>query len=329
MKSYLSSLLCAVLLILGSSVGFLACSDDDGAPEILPPTDETPADSTSTPGADSTAVAVLDSAEVWCNRDGQRIYGMLYKKVAPDHRAPAVILSHSAMLTHAAMKGYAKALAEKGLVAYCFDFCGGSADSRSDGSTDSMTVFTEVDDLKAVLSQIRKFDCVDADSVYLLGSSQGGLVSALAAEDCADRVRGLILFYPAFNMPDLIRQFGDYLGGGSWGNMGGSWGGMGDLGNMFTFSQAFIDALKDFDVWSHIGTYPRPVVIIHGSKDIVVPVSNSEKAVKLYPDATLHIIEGASHGFNAANLGELGAMMGFTADYDDVVLPIVYQCVNR
>ena len=147
MKRFLSSIFCVAALSLLSTASFTACSDDDGAPEVVPPTDETPADSTSTPGADSTAVAVLDSAEVWCNRDGQRIYGMLYKKVAPGHRAPAVILSHSAMLTHAAMKGYAKALAEKGLVAYCFDFCGGSADSRSDGSTDSMTVFTEVDDL--------------------------------------------------------------------------------------------------------------------------------------------------------------------------------------
>ena len=329
MKTNLSSLFCALALFFACSAGFIACSDDDGAPEILPPTDETPADSTSAPGTDSTAVAVLDSAEVWCNRDGQRIYGMLYKKVAPGHRAPAVILSHSAMLTHAAMKGYAKALAEKGLVAYCFDFCGGSADSRSDGSTDSMTVFTEVDDLKAVLDQVRKFDCVDADSVYLLGSSQGGLVSALAAEDCADRVRGLVLFYPAFNMPDLIRQFGDYLGGGSWGNMGGSWGNLGGMGDMFSMSEAFIESLKDFDVWSHIGTYARPVVILHGSKDIIVPVSNSQKAAELYPDAKLHIIEGASHGFNAANLGELGAMMGFTADYDGEVLPIVCRFLNR
>ena len=104
---------------------------------------------------------------------------------------------------------------------------------------------------------------------------------------------------------------------------------MGDLGNMFSMSEAFIESLKDFDVWSHIGTYARPVVILHGSKDFIVPVSNSQKAAELYPDAKLHIIEGASHGFNAANLGELGAMMGFTADYDGEVLPIVCQFLNR
>ena len=128
---------------------------------------------------------------------------------------------------------------------------------------------------------------------------------------------------------DIIRQFGDYLGGGSWGNLGGGWGDLGGLGDMFSMSEAFIESLKDFDVWSHIGTYARPVVILHGSKDIIVPVSNSQKAAERYPDAKLHIIEGASHGFNAANLGELGAMMGYTADYDGEVLPIVYQFLNR
>ena len=215
------------------------------------------------------------------------------------------------------------------MAAYCFDFCGGGSESQSDGSTDSMTVFTEVNDLKAVLATVRGLDVVHPDSVYLLGSSLGGMVSALVAEDEPEKVAGLILFYPAFNMPDLVRQFGDLMNG--WGgSMGGSWGGSwGDMGSMFSISQAFIDALKDYDVWQHIGTFPRPVAILHGSKDWIVPVSNSEKAVGLYPNATLHVIEGANHGFNAANLGGFGSMMGGTADYDSIVMPIVYDFLGR
>ena len=126
-----------------------------------------------------------------------------------------------------------------------------------------------------------------------------------------------------------MRQFGDLMNG--WGgSMGGSWGGSwGDMGSMFSMSQAFIDAMKDYDVWQHIGTFPRPVAILHGSKDWIVPVSNSEKAVGLYPNATLHVIEGANHGFNAANLGGFGSMMGGTADYDSIVMPIVYDFLGR
>lgn len=302
------------------------CSDDEDS--ILPPADDDAVTDT-TAISEQPAEAVLDSTELWCMNGNQRIYGLLYTKARPGERVPAVILSHSYSLSHAAMRGYARSLAEKGMAAYCFDFCGGGSESQSDGSTDSMTVFTEVNDLKAVLATVRGLDVVHPDSVYLLGSSLGGMVSALVAEDEPEKVAGLILFYPAFNMPDLVRQFGDLMNG--WGgSMGGSWGGSwGDMGSMFSMSQAFIDALKDYDVWQHIGTFPRPVAILHGSKDWIVPISNSEKAVGLYPNATLHVIEGANHGFNEANLGGFGSMMGGTADYDSIVMPIVYDFLGR
>ena len=110
-------------------------------------------------------VAVLDSVEFSCKKGDLNIYGLMYTKVTPGKKAPAVILSHSSSLTHAAMRDYARQIANLGMVAYCFDFCGGSKKSLSDGSTDSMTVFTEVDDLNAVLTAVRGLDCVDPDSV--------------------------------------------------------------------------------------------------------------------------------------------------------------------
>ena len=275
-------------------------------------------------------VAVLDSVEFSCKKGDLNIYGLMYTKVTPGKKAPAVILSHSSSLTHAAMRDYARQIANLGMVAYCFDFCGGSSESKSDGSTEDMTVFTKEEDLKTVLAAVSKLDIVDADSIYLLGSSEGGLVSALVAEDCPKDVRGLILFYPAFNIPDLVNQFGDLM------NQWGNWGNLGNLGNLrnlggmsMSMSETYINAIKDYDVWSNIGTYPNPVTIIHGSADIIVPISNSERAVKLYPDAKLHVIEGANHGFNAANLGSLGSMMGASADYDNQVLPIVFQALHR
>ena len=90
-------------------------------------------------------------------------------------------------------------------------------------------------------------------------------------------------------------------------------------------SEAYINSIKDFDVWSHIGKFDKPVCIIHGTSDMIVPISNSEKAVALYPSATLHPIEGANHGFNAVNLGSMGSIMGASADYDSKVIPIVQE----
>ena len=238
------------------------------------------------------------------------------------------------------MRGYASAIAKMGYAAYCFDFCGGSDKSKSGGSTDDMTVFTEVEDLRAVVKTVKSLGYVEPSEVYLLGSSQGGLVSALLADECPDDFAGMILFYPAFNIPEMVSKFsgfgnwGDFGDFGNWGDFGdfGNWGDFGDwgdFGGMMSMSEKYINSIKDFDVWSHIGKFPKPVCIIHGTADIIVPISNSEKAVGLYPSATLNKIEGANHGFNAANLGSMGSMMGASADYDSVVMPIVESFLSR
>ncbi|OYP60554.1 S9 family peptidase [Prevotella sp. P2-180] len=299
-----------VIVLMGfiaASMGVAACSSDDDNGTIPPENagNEEIIDSVQT-GTELT----VDSVEVWSERDGNRIFGMMYYNSTVSEKQPAVILSHSSSLTHEAMKGYASAIAKMGFAAYCFDFCGGSAKSKSDGKTDEMTVFTEVEDLRAVVKTVKSLDYVDSSNVCLLGSSQGGLVSALLADECPDDFAGMILFYPAFNIPEMVKMFSGF-------------GGFGDFGGMMSMSEAYINSIKDFDVWSHIGKFSKPVCIIHGTADMIVPISNSVKAVGLYPSATLNKIEGANHGFNAANLGSMGSMMGASADYDSVVLPIV------
>ena len=297
---------------------YLAYTDDDNG--------STPPDNTengeTTDSVQTGTELVVDSAEVWSERDGNRIFGMMYYNSASSKKQPAVILSHSSSLTHEAMSGYALAIAKMGYAAYCFDFCGGSDKSKSDGKTDEMTVFTEVEDLRAAVKTVKSQANVEASQVYLLGSSQGGLVSALLADECPNDFAGMILFYPAFNIPEMVSQFSGF---GDWGDFGdfGNWGDFGDFGGMMSMSEAYINSIKDFDVWSHIGKFSKPVCIIHGTADMIVPISNSEKAVGLYPSATLNKIERANHGFNAANLGSMGSMMGASADYDSVVLPIV------
>ena len=296
---------------------FAACSSDDDNGTTPPENGEETVDSVQT-GTD----LVVDSAEVLSERDGNRIFGMMYYNSASSKKQPAVILSHSSSLTHEAMSGYALAIAKMGYAAYCFDFCGGSDKSKSDGKTDEMTVFTEVEDLRSVVKTVKSQANVEPSQVYLLGSSQGGLVSALLADECPDDFAGMILFYPAFNIPEMVKMFSGF---GDWGDFGdfGNWGDFGDFGGMMSMSEAYINSIKDFDVWSHIGKFSKPVCIIHGTADMIVPISNSEKAVGLYPSATLNKIEGANHGFNAANLGSMGSMMGASANYDSVVLPIV------
>ena len=312
-KNFGQIVLCMLMAV---AMGLTACSSDDNEVTTPPDNNENVGDADST---QTDVEWVVDSVELWSQRDTNRIYGVMYYNPVTSKKQPAVILSHSSSLTHEAMRGYASAIAKMGYAAYCFDFCGGSDKSKSGGSTDDMTVFTEVEDLRAVVKTVKSLGYVEPSEVYLLGSSQGGLVSALLADECPDDFAGMILFYPAFNIPEMVSKFSGF---GDWGDFGdfGDWG---DFGGMMSMSEKYINSIKDFDVWSHIGKFPKPVCIIHGTADMIVPISNSEKAVGLYPSATLNKIEGANHGFNAANLGSMGSMMGASADYDSFVLPLV------
>lgn len=302
MKRMIPTLLCTIIALVAA--GLTACSSENINDETESITETT------------TEATAVDSLELWSRRDTNRIYGVMYRTASPK-RMPAVILSHSSSLTHAAMADYARKIAEHGFAAYCFDFCGGSPSSQSDGSSDQMTVFTEVEDLRAVVKTVKAEAYVDSTRVFLMGSSQGGLVSALLADETPEAFSGMVLLYPAFNIPDLVRTFSSLANG-----QAGSWGG---LSGQLPMGQDYLNTLKDFDVWSHIGRFAHPVCILHGTQDIIVPMSYSEKAADLYPDAQLHPVEGANHGFNKANLGSLGSLLGGQADYDGIVLPIVLE----
>lgn len=306
MRKVICLLSAACVLLLAGGVS--ACSDDDAAE--VPNSSETPGDPVSP--VEPAPEGSYTSETLYCMNGDSRIYGVMCRPAAGD-RVPAVLLSHSYALTHAAMLSYAQAIAGQGCAAYCFDFCGGSSESLSDGDTSEMTVFTEVDDLKAVLATVRELDFVDPDRIFLLGSSQGGLVSALVAEDCRDEVCGMVLFYPAFNIAEMVNLFA-----------GSSFGSSFDL---FGMSEAYVSSLAGYDVFAHIGTYDGDVLILHGSNDMIVPLSYSEQAVALYPHAELQVIEGANHGFNEANLGGFGSMGGFGSyfgNYDEEVLAALF-----
>ena len=183
-----------------------------------------------------------------------------------------------------------------------------------------MTVFTEVEDLEIVLGQIRSLDIVDPDNVFVLGSSQGGLVTALTAEKHSADIKGMILFYPAFNIPELISKFTSSSGTGSFpGWQGGTGSGFGNMG----MSDAFVNSIKDYDVYANIGTYQNDIIILHGTNDFLVDIKYSEKAVEKYPSAVLYPIQGGSHGFNNENLNGMASMVG--GEKDDVVMPYVFD----
>ena len=241
-------------------------------------------------GAESETYA-YETQELWAQRDENRIYGLIYIPQNAGEKMPAVIISHGFGGSHRSGAQYARALAERGYVVYCFDFCGGSPGSRSDGSTLEMSLFTEQADLEAVIAMVRALDYVDADNLFLLGTSQGGAVSALAAAARPQDIRGMVLLYPAFVMVDEANARFQSAA---------------DIPETYFFmwmevGRAYFEPLLDYDIYAAIAAYANDVLLIHGDADSIVPLSYSERAAEVYPSARLLTIPGAGHGFSGAD----------------------------
>ena len=229
-----------------------------------------------------------EERELWVERDGMRIFGVLFtpEGAGADCPRPAVICSHILGGTYKNSGKYAREMASRGYIAYAFDFCGGAAESRSTGKTTESSIKTEAADLSAVLDAIRALPEVDAQNVFLFGQSQGGAVSAMVAAERPNDVAGLILLYPAFiihglavemfgtadNVPDVYRLWLD-------------------LGRVYA-----VDAIE-YDFYEHIGAFTGPVLMFQGTADKLEPRHYTDRAAEVYADVDYEVFEGVGHSF--------------------------------
>lgn len=216
-------------------------------------------------------------------KDGKVIRGMIFRPDQEGESFPAVIFSHGFGSNYSELIHHGDEYSQNGIVIVFFDFCGGGFTSTSEGIMSEMTVDTEVMDLNTVLDKVIELPYVDKSSVYLQGESMGGLVTAMVAAKRKDDIKGIVLWYPAFIIPDDAKK-------------------RRKTGNTTIFgyvvSEEFDRAAIGLDVAKYQKAFDKPVLIVHGDKDSVVPLSYSSEAVKNYHDVTLKVIPGAGHGFD-------------------------------
>ncbi len=190
--TYVKNVIRAVILCLAviSLVILSGCTNRQNALSSENSDVEVPEKETEREQSDEMTIYDFETQEIYAQRGENRIYGVIYIPQGNEEKMPTVIFSHGFGGTHSVGTQYAEALAREGYVVYCFDFCGGSPDSRSDGSTLEMSLFTERDDLEAVIDMIQELDYVDSDNLFLMGTSQGGAVSAITAAANQEEIRG-------------------------------------------------------------------------------------------------------------------------------------------
>ncbi len=224
--------------------------------------------------------------EIPIDKNDKHIYGKAY--ILKGKKRPLVILAHGLASSHKEGILYAEKLVDNGYNVYLFDFCGGGPKSKSSGKTTEMSIMTEVNDLEIVINQAKTWDFVDTNNIFIIGSSQGGIVAAIVASRCMKDIKGLILKYPAFAIPDQVHEQFESLE---------SLPEVADIFNWLTVGRIYAEDIWDYDVYEEIKKYNKPTLILHGDKDILAPISYSKKANELYPNSEFYTIKGAGHGF--------------------------------
>ena len=283
-KAILASLLIAASLVTGSSTIFAENQEQAANTEE---------------GYQETGDG-WSSVVTWTSNEDQKIYGEFYYPEDFDETKtyPVIIMSHGFASSHEAqfeVADWPQLMAQNGYISYIYDFCGGSPYSLSDGAFEDMSVMTEVGDLNKVIDFVKDQSFTDADNLFLMGSSQGGLVSALTAPDRNEDIKGMVLLYPAFCIPDNMREQypdRDAIHDGDT---------VQALG--MDMKSQYVTDVYDIDVMKEIEGFDGDVLIVHGIGDILVPYTDSVLAVEgPYADSSSEVYllngENTEHGFD-------------------------------
>ena len=244
------------------------------------------------PAADTSSIV---REELYAPGPGRTIYGYV---TAPanyrDTKLPTIIFSHGFSGRAESGDAWAHHLAAHGYAVYSFDFMGATEQSRSGNDVLAMSPFTEKDDLDAVLTMIRGQQFVDTQNVFLMGQSQGGVVSTMVAAERNDDIAGLILVYPAYVLFDDARALFSSVD---------------QIPATYTHrghvvGRAYFERCMDLDPYAQMPSVTKPVLLMHGTADTVVPISYAERAAQTFPNVRFERINGAGHAFDSAQTAQ-------------------------
>jgi pimeloyl-ACP methyl ester carboxylesterase len=128
------------------------------------------------------------------------------------------------------------------------------------------------------------------DSIALVGHSQGGVVAGMIAGELGDEIKALVQLAPAAVLKD------DALQGVL---MGKHYDPSNPPETLTVFfhrvGKGYFLAAQSLPIYEQSSLYKGPVLLIHGTKDKIVPHSYSEKYDQVYSNSQLQLYEGENH----------------------------------
>lgn len=259
-----------------------------------------------------------------CDREGLTIRGIQYfpENFEQEQQYPTIIASHGFLCNYTSMIRWCKDFAKIGYVAFCFSFCGGGnmleeQALKSDGESTKMSVLTEMKDLIAVKNFAKEQNYVDSENIILLGESQGGFVSGLAAAKCGAEIKKLVMIFPALCIPDHARK--GCLGGSSY--QPENVPDILDCGQTL-LGKGFHEEAAQMDPYLELALYERPVFILQGLADNIVNYSYAIRAKENYKEGQcyLQLVRDMGHGFSENQYhSAFASVRQFLADREEIL----------
>lgn len=208
-------------------------------------------------------------------------------------KCPMVILMHGIFSSkdYNPMPALAKGLARAGIASIRFDFDG---HGKSEGRMQDMTIEKEIADAMAIWEYVHGLPYVS--EIGFLGHSQGGVVASMTAGRLAQQgsevPKGMVLIAPGAVIKEAC-QVGKFFNARfdpkdppeyirCWG--------IKKLGREYLLST------QELDIYGTAEAYKGNVLLLHGTRDGIVPMWCSERYKETYGDkAELAKIEGENH----------------------------------
>ncbi|HET9654777.1 MAG TPA: alpha/beta hydrolase [Kineosporiaceae bacterium] len=211
----------------------------------------------------------------------------------------AVVLVHGGGVTREEggfFSRLADGLAEAGVASLRFDLRG---HGQSEGRVEELTLAAVLNDIRVAMAQVRELTGVER--VSLLGASFGGGICAYYAAKRPDEVERLVLLNPQLDYkrrtvdntpfwendhlkPDAAAQLTEqgYL----------------TFSPTLRHGRAIFHEVFWFDLDEAIPQITAPTLLVHGTKDTLVPIESTLRALPRFrAEHRLVKVEGAQHGF--------------------------------
>lgn len=223
------------------------------------------------------------------NSRGENLCGLL-SAVSKDKM---VILchGHSSGKRNTSFEALVPILNNRNISTFRFDFYG---NKESDGKFEESNLSESIDD---TLQAIKLVKNKGFKKIILLGSSFGGLSSIITASRSKD-LYALVLKSPVSDYDEVHV----YIHGEKWMT---EWKQKGQT--MYSeekglkLNYSFVEDYRKYDAYTSAKEIKIPTLIVHGDTDESVPLSQSEKLVKIIPNAKLIVIKGANHRYEQEN----------------------------